>query len=406
MSSDLIIYNYSGELTNVVPNSTPFLIVQGSSDIRRLDSVSAVTRGSGYTDTEIARTNADNEDTFTGDASTVNAEYKLNWGKGLAQATAGGANGISSVTVDSGGVFPSGVTAVAISVNATGYQTIQNFAGTGTLGNISGGGGTQEITAVSVTTQGIYVPISSERSFEFVFTVTPSSESITTAPSLTETLDAYGGVFPVAVTAVTLSIGPASGWGEVVSAEATATIGTISGSTLKEVSGVTVSNPGVYVPIQQFQGQRSENPVEISVGSITPSGNEARSLPTFSQTISNYLESVDIINAGGVITVNSPVLTLNAPAAQAGDASIVAATATFSTETFRASSIDFEPSTFTAISLKIDVDNLRHILASAGKINKLSKTPFSNVKRGENVLVPGNVLGEITGSPILIREEY
>ena len=400
------IYNYEGELSNVIPSSLPFAVGSSSSTVRRLTETSAIVRGSGYTDDEIAQTNADIETSFTGVAASNNVEYKLNWGKGVAAIGSGTtANGISAVAVDSNnqGVFSAAVTAISISVIPKGYDEISAFAATATVATISGGTN-KEITAVTVSDPGVYVPRvdtpASERSFSFVFTLTPSTGTEITAPVLTATIANYNGVYPSTVTGVDINIVPSKGWTEIVQAVATATLDTISGTTRQEIDSITVTNPGLY--IAHLPSQAGSSPVEITTGAISPSTSRANVFSSFTQTISNYLYSADVINAGGGLTIDAPVLTLDNPAVQAGDATVDAAVVTFSTETFNSTVVNFSDTTLTDIDLNMDVSNFSHILATSGKPKSIPKTPFSGVPRGNNSF---KSLVE-SDSPIFIREEY
>ena len=147
MARDLAIYNYDGNLVHTIPSFITFSIDESSSTVRRLASIFSETRGSGYTDDEIAQSNADLQTSFTGVTSDENVEYKLNWGKGLAQ-----------ITIDEEGVYPSTLTALSLTVNPVGYVNIVDFSATVTIDTISGGT-TQEIDTITVTNPGVYLPI-------------------------------------------------------------------------------------------------------------------------------------------------------------------------------------------------------------------------------------------------------
>ena len=106
---------------------------------------------------------------------------------------------------------------------------------------------------------------------------------------------------------------------------------------------------------------------------------------------------------------NSPLLTLDDPGAQAGDATISAATVRFNTETFNSTVINFTSSGLTDVSIKIDVDNFDKIFKIIGENDGLPQNPFTGVKRGKNVFFPGDswaCIGKLQRSPVLIREEY
>ena len=81
--SGLAIYNYDGSLINTIASSVPFTSTTGSA-VRRLNEVTNIVSGSGYTDTEIAQTNDNLQASFSGVTDDQNVEYQLNWAKGIA----------------------------------------------------------------------------------------------------------------------------------------------------------------------------------------------------------------------------------------------------------------------------------------------------------------------------------
>ena len=140
------------------------------------------------------------------------------------------------------------------------------------------------------------------------------------------------GVYPSAVTALTLKADFQMGWTEVVKATATATL--VPKGSKKEISAVTITNPGVYIVNNPALVGVNPIPVKFSID-VTPGSQSVEEEPVFEYVVSNYLSSLDILKRGGGFTSATVVLTLDEPADKAGQANKSAARVTFSTSKFK-----------------------------------------------------------------------
>ena len=148
---------------------------------------------------------------------------------------------------------------------------------------------------------------------------------------------------------------------------ATVTSAVITGSTNREVTAVTVTDPGIYIPLDVYR----DYSIEIVSAGITIT--RAKLTPV----IALYPFGAGVDQSGGGGAGATALVTLKAPAAKLGQATIAASTITFDT-------VDIIPSSYSINGTFTD------ILVNHSKVTSI----FDNLKTDREI------------DTIIIREEW